>query len=91
MKKYGVVSVIVIFVLIFSVPVFAYSISPQAKLKNAWEQKNGLWERAVFFFSNQKSSQNKNAGLTKVTRPPVVQESEWSQQLNASRLFATSA
>jgi len=91
MKKYLFVSTIVVFVLIFSVPVFAYSVSAQAKLQNAWEQKGSLWDGAALLFSNLKAGQNKNAVVAKVTRPVAVPVSEWSQQLNSMRAFATSA
>ncbi len=91
MKKYLFVSTVVVLVLIFSAPVFAYSVSVQAKLQNTWEQKGSLWDGAALLFSNFKAGQNKNAGVAKVTRPVVVQEPEWSQQLNSMRAFATSA
>jgi len=92
MKKYFMVlGAVVFFGLIFSIPVFAYSISAQAKLQNTWEQKSAFWDRAAFLFSSPKNVQKKIEGAEKVTRPIAAPVSEWSQQLNASRLFATSA
>lgn len=92
MKKYLIVlGVTVLFAVIFSIPVFAYSVSAQTKFQNAWEQKSAFWDRVAFLFSNWKAGKNKNMGVAKVTRPVVVQEPEWSQQLNSMRAFATSA
>lgn len=50
-----VLGAIVFFAIIFSIPVFAYSISGQAKFQNAWEQKGSIWDGVALLFSNLKA------------------------------------